>query len=375
VNVLLVDDSRTFRKAVSRMLRDEPDIQMVYEANDGEEGVSEAVSRRPDLVLMDLEMPNLDGYGAIDRIMRSEAACPIVVLSGSVDGPASYAAARCFEVGAVEVLSKPTSLSIKQFRRRLISVLRTMSKARVVRRKPRPGQVAAVSDSLSVSESLSPFSATPTPNPTPTPRHTARASSPYRAPAPEAGVGWPKITAIGSSTGGPPVLSELMRALPKPPPCPVVIAQHILPGFDAGLARWLASGGLEVVLVDKPMRMRPGTVYLAPGDRHMVLSHGLLDLTAPKDGDMVPSADELMASVAREFGKDALGIVLTGMGRDGAQGLLALREAGAKTYAQSAESCAVNGMPQAARDVGAVERSLPPPALALMLSKTLQKVK
>jgi len=361
VNVLLVDDSRTFRRAVSRMLREEPDIEAVYEATDGEEGVSEAVSRRPDLVVMDLEMPNLDGYGAIDRIMRSEAACPIVVLSASVDGPSSFAAARCFEVGAVEVLRKPTSMTVGAFRRRLVSVLRTMSKARIVRRKNAlPDPLSPPRPPVAPARTRPVVAAKPRPVVSRTPR-----------PRPRSGKIRPGIVAIGSSTGGPPVLYELLKAMPQPLLCPVVIAQHILPGFDAGLARWLSGSGHEVILVDKPTPMVPGKVYLAPGDRHMVLKGTMLQLAQPADGDMVPSADELMQSVAREYGPDALGLVLTGMGRDGADGLLAMRQAGASTFAQTAATCAVNGMPQAARDAGAVEESLPPKALGVMLSKRL----
>lgn len=319
---------------------------MVYEACDGQEGVDEARHRRPDLIVMDLEMPQLDGYSAIDLIMRSEAACPIVVLSASVDGPSSYAAARCFEVGAVEVLRKPTSLTVSQFRSRLLSTLRTMAKARVVRRKS--GETV---DMGRISET------------TEQPR--------WERPSQAVGHEHPQIIAIGSSTGGPPVLFELVKQMPKPLPCPVVIAQHILPGFDVGLARWLSNSGHPVSVVDRPMPIVAGQVYLAPGDRHMVVKAGVLSTQTPRDGEMVPAADVLMESVAREYGRSAVGVVLTGMGRDGADGLLAMKNAGAETYTQSAETCAVNGMPQAARDLGASMFSLSPPDLAAALARRL----
>jgi len=355
VNVLLVDDSRTFRRAVSRMLRSEPDIENIFEAADGMEGVDEAHHRRPDLIVMDLEMPQLDGYGAIDRIMRSEAACPIVVLSASVDGPSSYAAARCFEVGAVEVLRKPTSMTVGQFRRRLVSVLRTMSKARVVRRGRKKAPPPAVSR---------PRVETPVGKPTRPVAARPRAS--LRSPG-------PAVLAIGSSTGGPPVLYELFKALPAPLPVPVIIAQHILPGFDAGLARWLSNTGHPVKLVEGPLTPEAGSLYLAPGDNHVIYSHGQLRLEKPKDGDMVPAADRLMQTLVDNFDGPVAGVVLTGMGRDGAAGLKAVRDAGGRTYAQSAETCAVNGMPQAARDLGAVEQSLSPADLGGALTELLKK--
>lgn len=320
--VLIVDDSRTFRRAITKMLRAEPDIELVIEASDGLEAVEVAEDERPALIVTDLEMPNLDGYGAIDRIMRSEGACPIVVLSASVDGPSSYAAARCFEVGAVEVLRKPTSMSVGQFRRRLIGVLRTMSRARVVRRTGPPAP-------------------------------TDKYGGPVERPA----------------TPGP---APVAAVAPKRPlPCPVVIAQHILPGFDAGLAKWLQNSGHEVVLFKEDTPVARSAVYLAPGDAHMVFENGRLTLTKPADADMVPSADKLLASIAEVYGHRVLGMVLTGMGRDGARGLKANLDAGGTTWTQSAETCAVNGMPQAARDVGASQQALSPDELVAALTQRL----
>ena len=306
----------------------------------------------------------LDGYGAIERIMGTDAACPIVVLSASIDGPSSFTAARCFEVGAVEVLRKPSSASIEKFRKQLISVVRTMSKAQVVRRT-RPTS----------RPTRDPKPARPAPSaarPAPSARDAlevlrAKLAGSHKAEAPTV----PELVVIGSSTGGPPVLYELLKAVRAPLPCPVLVAQHILPGFDAGLVKWLAGTGHTVELVRESTPMRSGTVFVAPGDKHMRLRRGMLRLEEPLAGDMVPSADHLMASVAELRPASVVGIVLTGMGTDGALGLGALREIGADTYAQSAESCAVNGMPQAARDAGAVQHSLPPSALGLMLAKRM----
>ena len=358
MNILIADDSGPFRMMLGRILATEPGFTAIWAAEDGRQAVEMALQLRPDIILMDLEMPRLDGFGAIDEIMHSEAACPIVVLSSLITDDERVHAARCFDVGAVEVLGKPRQTSMAAFRARLMSVLKTMARARVVRRK-RSGEL---------SPSVTPFIGASRPS-------TIAAVAPVeRAPARVISRPGPRLVVIGSSTGGPPVLKELLAAMPAPFPLPVLIAQHILAGFDAGLAGWLRSTGHDVVLVKHEQPLLPGRVYVAPGDGHMVVEGGVVRVLPVIDGDMVPSADKLLASASRSYGEGVVGVVLTGMGRDGARGLLAVRQAGGRTLTQRGDTCVVNGMPEACRDAGASQEDLPPALLAQVLAGLVRQV-
>lgn len=362
MNILIADDSGPFRMMLGRILATEPGFTAIWAAEDGRQAVEMAHQLRPDLILMDLEMPRLDGFGAIDEIMHSEAACPIVVLSSLISDEERVHAARCFDVGAVEVLGKPRQNSMAAFRVRLLSVIKTMARARVVRRK-RAGELL---------NTMAAFVGAARPLSTPS-------VPPYPAPAERAaprvvGRPGPRVVVIGSSTGGPPVLKELLSAMPAPFPLPVLIAQHILAGFDAGLAGWLRSSGHDVVLVKDEQPLMPGRVYVAPGDGHMVVEGGVVRLLPVVDGDMVPSADKLLSSASRAYGDGVVGVVLTGMGRDGARGLLAVRQAGGRTLTQRGDTCVVNGMPEACRDAGASQEELPPALLAQVLAGLVRQV-
>lgn len=180
----------------------------------------------------------------------------------------------------------------------------------------------------------------------------------------------PWLVVIGSSTGAPPVLLEILSALP-PLPCPLVIAHHILPGFEAGLATYLGTSGHAVTLVRTPTLMQPGQVYLAPGDKHLVVKQDRLALRAPAGERFTPSVDRLFLSAA-ETDYRLVAAILTGMGRDGAEGLLAIRRAGGATVTQSAETCTVDGMPAAARNRGASSEERPPAGIAAFIRETVQ---
>lgn len=367
MNILIADDSGPFRMMLGRILAAEPMFTAIWAAEDGRQAVEMAEQLRPDIILMDLEMPRLDGFGAIDEIMHSAAACPIVVLSSLISDEERVHAARCFEVGAVEVLGKPRQNSMATFRTRLMSVIRTMARARVVRRK-RAGDAAPTPAREPYAARIAGPAAPPLGAAPP-----LAAAPPLRAAPAEPGAlrgagATPRVLAIGSSTGGPPVLRELLAAMPAPFPLPVVIAQHILAGFDAGLAGWLRGTGHDVVLVKDTMPLVAGRVYLAPGDGHMVIEGDRVRLLAVADGDMVPSADKLLSSAARQFAEAAVGVVLTGMGRDGAKGLSAIRQAGGRTLTQRGDTCVVNGMPEACRELGATQEDLPPALLAQVLA-------
>jgi two-component system chemotaxis response regulator CheB len=280
---------------------------------------------------MDLELPGIDGIEAMRAIM-ADAPCPIVVLSGTLRSTQHDRTFESFEAGAVEVLAKPEGLTearVAAFRDRLLKTLRLMSTARVVRRRSIRSPIgrAANNDTL--------------------PDH--------------------EIVAIGGSTGAPAVLQEILKTIDAPYPLPVVVAQHLVPGFETALARWLAGTRHHVEVASDRLPLVPGRILLAPADRDLVVERGLVRVIEPATGVMTPSVDHLFLSVREAYGATAIAVLLTGMGEDGARGLLALERAGAVTIAQSAESSVVDGMPAAARALGAVQHDLAPAGIADVL--------
>lgn len=334
MRVLLVEDSPSVVAYLAGLIRPETDMDLLPPARDGAAGVRTALRERPDVILMDLGLPVLDGIQAIRQIMAS-APCPIVVLSAHLDSSGRDPTFEAFDAGAVDVLAKPQGLDAEElalFRERLLRTLRVMAGACVVRRRSTAGQ----------------------------PRRVER-------PLPARGARF-DILAIGSSVGGPMVLREIFRAIPPPSPLPIVVSQHIIPGFEAGLARWLAGTGHRVVVAKDGDRIGGGIVYLAPGDRHMALRGESIELLPDEGGGPVPSADVLFRSAAASFGPHAAALLLSGMGQDGAQGMLALRKAGGVTITQSGGTCVVDGMPAAARALGASLFELDPSEMAAWLN-------
>ncbi|HSN96871.1 MAG TPA: chemotaxis protein CheB [Candidatus Nanopelagicales bacterium] len=335
MRVLLVEDSLTVRAYVEGILRAAPDITLLPTATDGATGVSLAITERPNVILMDLELPVLDGLGAIHEIM-STAPCPIVVLSGQLDLPARDRTFESFQAGAVDVLAKPRGLGddeLTRFSERLLRVVRVMSEARVLSRHRRRPQ-----------------SSPPTPSSPLPPLSSAL-----------------EAVLIGASTGGPLVLREILGGIPAPFPCPILISQHIVPGFEYGLSTWLALSGHRVSVVAPGDRMESGRVFVARADRHLSLRGRELVLEPGDPGRPIPSADVLFLSALASLGPRCIALLLTGMGEDGRKGMLALRQRGALTVTQSASTCIVDGMPAAARAAGASSRDLSPAEIAALL--------
>lgn len=333
MKVLLVEDSRAVRAYVEGLLRKEPDIELLPPAFDGETGVRLVAELRPDVVLMDLELPVLDGISAIRRIM-SAFPCPIVVLSALLDSPERDRTFESFEAGAVEVLAKPRGIdaeTVERFRARLLRTIRLMSQACVVRRRSQPA-----------------------------PTLPERASSPVFEPHPH------DVVVIGSSTGGPVVLHEVLGHIPAPFPLPIVIAQHIVPGFEHGLARWLCQTGHRVSVATGAEPLSGGRVILAPADQDLVLEPGIANVV-PKGAAPTPSIDRIFRSASRAYLDRAVAILLTGMGEDGARGLLELQRGGALTVTQSSSTCVVDGMPKAARALEAGVHDLSPSEMVALL--------
>lgn len=340
IRVLLVDDSPTVRAVLQRILRRTPDLEVVGEAGDGETGVRLAAELAPDLVLMDLAMPRLDGFEATARIMQ-QAPTAVMVFSTevSVDGHRVFEA---YSRGARDVLAKPAS---PQDWTELATTL--PERIRNVAQGFADGRLADAAE-------LAP--------------RTAAADL-------EADVRARPIhfLAIGASTGGPEALRELLAELAPRPPLAILVVQHIAPEFEQGLADWLrADVRMDVGLARQGERPHPGTVRLAPQGYHLTLEAGhrlRLDADTPPVRGHRPAADLLLTSCARAAGAQTAGVLLSGMGRDGVEGLRKLREAGALTLVQDRASSVVFGMPQAALAAHAAETALPPAALARYLLK------
>lgn len=346
--VLVVDDSAFMRRLVSDIVISTGEFEVVGTACDGLDALRQIPLLDPDLVTLDVDMPNLDGLGCLDRIMRDWPR-PVVILSaGGSDGGAE-ATLRALDRGAVEFVRKPSgaiSLDLELVRDQLLEALRA----------------AAVVTVLGVS--------TPTPMRSGVPADAvARGSaydrglhSPARAASPPAYGQAPSfVVCIAASTGGPAALSQLIPSLPRFTHAAVLIVQHMPAGFTASFASRLH--GISRLAVHEAMHGEPllaGHVYVAPGGFHLRVGGtprapcALLD-QEPTEWGVRPAADRLFTSVARGYGAACLGVVLTGMGRDGADGLLAIRQAGGLAVVQEHSSCVIPGMPDTALRVAGAD--------------------
>jgi two-component system chemotaxis response regulator CheB len=344
--VLVVDDSAFMRKLISEIVDGSDEFRVVGTARNGLDALSQIHSLEPSIVTLDLEMPELDGLQALGYIM-SESPRPVVILSGASTGNGTDLTIRALELGAVDFVRKPSgpiSLDLPVIRERLLAALR-----------------AAACVNLRGVPML------------------ARSGAPRRSSAPVTFAGAHTIVAIASSTGGPRALAEVIPKLPRYLDAAVLVVQHMPSGFTRSLAARLDV--LSPMMVTEAEMGTPvvhGHVYVAPGGRHMrVVMDGdspiiALDDTPPIWG-VRPSADPLFRSVAELFGASVVGVVLTGMGRDGAAGLRAIREAGGAGIVQDAATSIIYGMPQAALAAAGADRiaALPDvaPAIAELVTR------
>jgi two-component system chemotaxis response regulator CheB len=343
--VLLVEDSATVAAYVASVLGSEPGIQLLPVARSAQDGVKAALERRPDVVLMDIKLPDHDGVWAIEQIM-AEKPCPIVVLSGYLSSRERNFTFEALRAGAVEVLAKPAGLSptVREvFRKNLLGTVRLMASAVVVRRNRRAPQ------------GLQPMQ-----------------SGGGRRLFGEGDLQRVRQVLIGASTGGPEVLYRLLSSLAAPLPYPVLITQHTLKGFDESLAQWLSCTGHQVRVASEGDLPVPGRVLLAPADKHLRIAPEGVTLVPGRPGETIASVDIMLESAARVWGSRCLAVLLTGMGNDGAKGMRAVRDCGALTVAQAPDTCVVASMPESASARGAVCQMLRPEEIADLLQQVAQ---
>jgi two-component system chemotaxis response regulator CheB len=351
LTVVVVDDSAVQRRFLRGAIEAAAEFTVVGEARNGKEAVALVERLRPAAVVMDLDLPVMGGVEAIERIMAS-CATPILVYSGFVGGADSENAMEALAAGAVDVLAKPgpgDTGTLAEYADALRKRLRVVVRIRVIthpRGRLRNGGTTAALIGVAGRQPLRTGPVAPAPPAEPVP--------------PRPGV---KLVVIGASTGGPQALLTVLSALPADLEQAVLVVQHMAEGFIPGLASWLDQlVPLRVVVGASGRRLVPGTVTIAPSGGNLLVQDDRLRVlcTPPEPGQFhVPGIDASMRSVAEALGPDAVGVLLTGMGRDGAAGLLAMHERGALTLGQDEATSAVYGMPAAAAALCAVDRQLP----------------
>jgi two-component system, chemotaxis family, protein-glutamate methylesterase/glutaminase len=346
INVLVVEDSPVVRHLISHILTGDPAIRVIGAVASGEEAIQAAARQKPDLITMDVNLPGINGYEATRRIMETYPA-PIIIVSASFDPQDMDKMFRMVEAGALTFLPPPLGLGHPEFPARAAELIRTvklMSEIKVVRRWAKAQGTVAVA--LPRLEGIG---------------NTQKI----------------EVVALGASTGGPVVLKNILEALGPGFPAPLLIVQHMAPGFVTGLAEWLQQSTLLPVRVAQDReQILPGHAYLAPDGYHMRVDRfSRIDLStgAPVNG-MRPAISPLFRSLAEFFGPKAAGILLTGMGSDGVAELDLMKARGAVTIAQDKESSVVFGMPGEAVKSGAAIYILGPGQIAELL-KVLVKTK
>jgi two-component system chemotaxis response regulator CheB len=354
IRVLVVDDMATIRMALRLILESDPELTVVGAVASGEEAVAFCRKSPPDIITMDINMPGMGGYEAIRQIM-AETPCPIVVITGIESQYLMDVSFKALALGALTVLPKLRGFSPDDAEaKNLTQQIKIMAGVKVVRRslrtQPQPAPLDKAVTRLAVARK-------------------EPASFPFTMP--------PQLVAMGLSTGGPPALQTILSALPSSFPLPIVVVQHISQGFMFGLAGWLSSvTPFRCKLGELGETIKPGTVYLAPDNTHLTFkgsSNLWHDSSEPVDGHR-PSATVLFESAAQHFGAKAVGILLTGMGKDGARGLKAMHEAGAYTIAQDEASSLVFSMPKAAIELNAVKEVLSLDQIAPRLKSLTERV-
>ena len=361
ISVIVVDDSAFMRKALSSMLEKDPDIRVVATARDGQEGLELIRKHNPDVITLDIEMPRMDGLTALKHIMAENPKPVLMVSSLTVEG--AEATLKAMELGAVDFIPKQlskVSLDIVKIEQDLQAKVKQIARRRVVapsltRRVPTVGTSSVAAGGA------------------------ASAAEPRKEFVRPSGSLVRDLVAIGVSTGGPPAVQKVLSGLPKDFPAPIVIAQHMPAAFTGPFAKRLDGVcQLSVKEAETGDRLMPGHVFIAPGGKHLKLLQKIsrveIEITGePAEALYKPSANVLVGSAAEAVGKRALGVILTGMGSDGLEGVKVLKNKGGRALAQSDASCVVYGMPKAIVDAGLADEILDIDDMAQAIMANLYK--
>jgi len=323
VRLLMVDDSMLVRSMLRSLIESWPDYQIIGEAGNGLKALEAARQLHPDLILMDVNMPEMNGIDATGRIMK-ECPAPIVIFTSEDVSEVGY---RAINNGAMEVVPKPDigKMNNPEF----VSGFKTMldHAAKYGALRMQGGKKSAG----------------------PAPSHLRRSGREFR------------LLVIGASTGGPSSVRTVLAGLPAHFPLPILISQHIEEGFDEGYASWLNQDTeLTVRVAGEREELKPGLVLVAPATHHLVCTeNGVRRDDGPRVGNQKPSVDKMFQSAAKLYGKQLLGVLLTGMGRDGAEGCRSIVDRGGITLVQNQDTSMIFGMPKAAIELGAASEILP----------------
>ena len=364
IRVMLVDDSAVVRSLMVQVLASDPDITVAASAANGQLAVQLLRSSNVQVILLDIEMPVMDGLTAIPKLLEIDPKVKIIIASTLTQRNAEISL-KAMGLGAVDYIAKPTSprdIGLEgDFRRELLAKIKSHGMVRVKRPKPEPAADLRVR-------------ATSSPAPRP-----AQATSPIALRKP--GLNYPKVLAIGSSTGGPQALLAFLRNVPKTIGVPIIVTQHMPATFTAVLAQhlekacgWPCKEGFDGAVLS------PGTIHVAPGGYHMVIEGSSAQLTArltqtPPENFCRPSVDPMMHSLVKAVGGHVLAVMLTGMGNDGLSGFRKVVDAGGTVIAQDEETSVVWGMPGAVATAGICAAVLPLPELAPYVVKFFEKTK
>lgn len=346
IDVLIVEDSQVVRQHLKHILEADPRIKVIGMVENGEDAVRFVNEKRPDVITMDINLPKMNGLAATRKIMETNPV-PIVIVSSSYSPRDAVKTFGAMDAGAVAVADKPVGLNHGAYEiaaRDLVHTVKLMSEVKVVKRWPK---ARTTPEKRKLKDVVS--------------EHVPRKT---------------RIVAIGASTGGPPVLQKVLSGIKDGYPVSVLVVQHIARGFIEGLAEWLRrSISMPIHIATDGEPVLPGHIYFAPDNFHMGIGKGrIISLSkAPPENGIRPAVSYLFRSAINTVGKDMVGVLLTGMGKDGAEELLLMKEMGGLTVAQDRDSSVVYGMPGEAAKIGAATYIMSPDEIAGLLEKITTK--
>jgi len=367
IKVLIVEDSPTIASILRRLIESDPSLQVVGVATNGAEAIRLAARHRPQVITMDVNMPQMSGLEATEYIM-AHTPTPILVLTASLGSQDVDLSFKMLSAGALEIIEKPAAEDWEKAGKRLLERLKLLSRIKVITHLR--GKSRTTSDLLVQPRLITPTEVEgglihprPISNSKPLVANPDLLNSRF------------KILGVAASTGGPPALARLFKELPASFPLPILLVQHIPAGFSTGLAEWLNNEtALKVKNALEGEIPQPGTIYLSTDDNHLTVNpYGQLHLdNSPARFSLRPSADLTFESMARTWPGETLAVILTGMGRDGTEGMYFLKQGGGYNIAQDETSCVIFGMPKSAIERGVIDKILPLSEIASFLKEIVK---